>query len=380
MAAIPSHVPMRAAGRRRLGWPARVALVGFGLLLPLLLLELALRVLGPILPGDYQTQLFTVSSEVVGRRNNPNTAVWLRGPDYVTWVRVNSKGLRGPEIPYEKPPGTYRILVVGDSFTFAHQVTEEETFVVRLAEQLREARPEANVETINAGTDGWSTANEYAWLRSEGYKYEPDLVLLMFYTGNDPAGNAKHVGSPEQVDRLDLAIEGSDVPFRDLRAALSRVSVTWNMIEWGLLAKLQPRSEADQREAAEARGQLDRDAEERLSSLNSDEKVRGWAISEALLARMRDFAADRKMRLVVVSIPAYGVVIDQRRRDSPLTVIGERLGLSLIDLLDPFRAAPRRQREKLYLENDLHWTRDGNALAARAVAAELLRRGIVPGA
>ena len=41
------------------------------------------------------------------------------------------------------PPGAYRVLVLGDSFTFALQVAEEETFVARLAERAQRQRQRA---------------------------------------------------------------------------------------------------------------------------------------------------------------------------------------------------------------------------------------------
>jgi hypothetical protein len=353
----------------------RAGLVCLGFLLPVLVLELGLRLLGPVLPGDYQTAMFNVSSPFFGVRNNPDTAGWARGPDYVTWVQVNSKGLRGPEVDYAKPADTYRILVLGDSFTFAQQVPEQQTFAVQLGERLREARPDRRVETINAGTNSWSTAHEYAWLASEGYQYQPDLVLLMFYVGNDPGGNARWVGSPEHAEQLQLAVDQT-VPARELRTALSGVSVAWNVIERGVLAKLQPPSEAERREGLDAQDQLGLDPEQDYSSINDDTKVRGWLITEALLARLRDLTAEHGARLVVVGIPAYGVVVDAERRVSPLPVICESVGLPLIDLLDPFRGHPRRQRKRFYLENDYHWTAAGHAEAASIVAAELLQLGL----
>jgi hypothetical protein len=142
----------------RLVWVMRGALIFFGLLSPLLLFELALRLAGPILPGEYQTAAFTASSSAVGRQNRPNTAGWKHTAEFTTWVRVNSKGLRGPEIPYVKPTGTYRVLVLGDSFTFALQVAEEETFVARLAEQLN----------ASGSGDRWLEHHQRAGLVSTG--------------------------------------------------------------------------------------------------------------------------------------------------------------------------------------------------------------------
>ena len=126
-----------------------------------------------------------------GRLNMVNQAGWKRSSEFSTHVRVNSKGLRGPEIPYSKPDGKDRVLVVGDSFTFGAQVEEDETFVARLGAYLHAGDAQAgiepgSVETINAGVDGWNTINELSWLKAEGIKYAPDMVILMFYVGNDP--------------------------------------------------------------------------------------------------------------------------------------------------------------------------------------------------
>src|SRR5215211_8867318 len=98
-------------------WRARVALVLVGLLLPLALAEVVLRVAGAVLPGDYQTTSFAETHKEFGRRNKPG-AGWKKTSEYTSWIEINSKSLRGAEIDYPKPAGEYRILVTGDSFTF----------------------------------------------------------------------------------------------------------------------------------------------------------------------------------------------------------------------------------------------------------------------
>src|SRR5205085_2316015 len=171
----------------------RVALLGFGLLAPLLALELLLRIAGPILPGDYQTAAFTASS-AAGLQNRPFAAGYKHTSEFSTHVRVNSKRLRGPEIDYAKTPGTFRTVVLGGSFTLAMQGEEEETFVTRLGERLTQTTStDTPFEMINAGADGWSTVNEYTWFTTEGYRYDPDLAVLMYYVGNDPGENADRV-------------------------------------------------------------------------------------------------------------------------------------------------------------------------------------------
>src|SRR5215207_4791266 len=155
-----THVPRRRYSRI-LG---RFAAVLGGVMAPVLMLEIFLRVGGAIAPGEYQTADLNAASEQFGRLNTANRAGAKRTGEFSTHVRVNSKGLRGPEIPYTKPAGVYRVLVLGDSFTFGAQVEEDDTLVVRLAEHLRAAAARAGsaiteVETINGGVDGWNTHN-----------------------------------------------------------------------------------------------------------------------------------------------------------------------------------------------------------------------------
>ncbi|HEB53493.1 MAG TPA: hypothetical protein ENI87_09590, partial [bacterium] len=47
-------------------------------------------------------------------------------------LRTNSLGLRGPDVAVPKPPGTFRIVMLGDSVTFGWGVDDEVTFARRL--------------------------------------------------------------------------------------------------------------------------------------------------------------------------------------------------------------------------------------------------------
>jgi hypothetical protein len=123
----------------------------------------------------------------------PDSEGWntsLRG-EYSVYVRINSKGLRDVEHEYSKGPGVTRILVLGDSMTAAIQVPLADTFVKVVEEQLRDAFPTSRFEVINAGVIGYGTTNELLFFRDEGYKYEPDIVLLAFFTGNDVTDNVQ---------------------------------------------------------------------------------------------------------------------------------------------------------------------------------------------
>ncbi len=102
---------------------------------------------------------------------------------------TNGKGFRSTnENFYEKKPGTIRILALGDSHTQGFEVRQEFTFSSILEGALRNRN--YDVEVINSGVSGFSTAEELVFLENEGVKYDPDYVVVGFYA-NDYNDNIK---------------------------------------------------------------------------------------------------------------------------------------------------------------------------------------------
>src|SRR5512138_156188 len=84
--------------------------------------------------------------------------------------RYNSHGLRSPERAYERPAGTRRVLVLGDSFAEGFFVDEDGTVAAQLEHGLN-ADGHGPCEAINAGTAAYSTDQEYLFYREEGRRY-----------------------------------------------------------------------------------------------------------------------------------------------------------------------------------------------------------------
>lgn len=90
-------------------------------------------------------------------------------------LNSNSRGLRGSrEYSYEKHAGTPRVLVFGDSFTFGEEVSDDQTY----SHYLEQALP--GVEVLNFGVHGYGHDQMLLYLREEGVKYHPDVVVLGF--------------------------------------------------------------------------------------------------------------------------------------------------------------------------------------------------------
>jgi len=95
-------------------------------------------------------------------------------------VRINSFGLRSPEIAVPKPANTIRVLLLGDSFTFGMRVADDQTFGRRLEERLRGKFGTARVEVVSAGVLSYCPLLEYLQYRLRLHVLAPDLVVLNF--------------------------------------------------------------------------------------------------------------------------------------------------------------------------------------------------------
>lgn len=87
---------------------------------------------------------------------------------------TNSLGARGTrEVPYERDIEKFRILFIGDSFTFGEDVSDNNTYPEILQKKLGD-----KFEVINLGVHGYGLGQSYLYLKEEGIKYKPDLVIL----------------------------------------------------------------------------------------------------------------------------------------------------------------------------------------------------------
>ena len=377
---------------------ARLAFVLGGLLIPLLVLELAFRLWGPILPGNYRTGLLLRPHPVYGTFHKPGNSMWIQDPEFTTYVRFNSDGLRGPEIAREKPPGVARVLILGDSFIAGNHVSEEQTVASRL-QGLLEPEHERSVEVINGGVPGWSPSEEYLFLRHQGLGFQPDLVVVAIFVGNDIEPNT-HTSKTEQgiPDRPAFSVNSKGalkaLPWSsrprgagDLIAdALRDQLVVFRVFESGVLEKRDARSQAQQRDAKPQERETHPRPLKMLQSRERPAQTQAWRVLEALLRAMQREAGQSGVRTLLAIVPTIAQVErdnwegNQRRwdikdgedgwdRDGPntrLVEIAQRIGLPVVDLTPTLRAAAA-DGERMYFPRNVHWTAAGHAVAARAI-------------
>jgi hypothetical protein len=133
---------------------------------------------------------FFLSDPVRGQRLAANYDGWFAGVP----AQTNALGFRDSRnYSLEKPPRTFRILVLGDSVTFGHGAPFDTTYPYLLEQRLKSWRPDVNWEVWNLGVPGYNTSQELAYLHDVGPRYQPDLVVVGFFpndvTGVEPVRN-----------------------------------------------------------------------------------------------------------------------------------------------------------------------------------------------
>jgi hypothetical protein len=165
----------------------RRALLSAGLvLLPLLALELTARIYLFGWAGLSPARVDSVHRGTNARLMRPSSVpglVFELRPNLDIWfklvrLRTNAEGLRDRSYPLEKPAGTFRVAVMGSSFTFPSGVAIEQAFHSRLEEQLSRQRAPGQVEFINFAVGAYGARQILALLEHRALAYHPDLILF----------------------------------------------------------------------------------------------------------------------------------------------------------------------------------------------------------
>jgi hypothetical protein len=91
------------------------------------------------------------------------------------YLNTTPHGLRGRVDPaFERTSDAVRLLVLGDSFTFGEEVSDDEVWCARLAASM------PGVEVINLGVHGYGHDQMLLHYRETGRRYDADAVVLGF--------------------------------------------------------------------------------------------------------------------------------------------------------------------------------------------------------
>ena len=127
-------------------------------------------------PRPTDSFAYVEAHPVLHHRLRPSYTANRRGVEF----RINAVGLKDREYPAGKPPGVYRILMLGDSFTEGFGLPAAQTMPKQLEVLLDNGRCSRPIEVVNGGVSSYSPILEYLFLLHVGLGLDPDLVVLSF--------------------------------------------------------------------------------------------------------------------------------------------------------------------------------------------------------
>ena len=306
-------------------------------------------------------------------------------------LRANEFGFNDRDYPLPRWPGTCRVLVLGDSFSWAEGPQGNYTAI--LEEMLAQQKGPDRVEVVNAGYGGTHTAEQLLLLRKYGLRVRPDAVLLAFFVGNDfvdgdPGRRTLIYGG--NFISIDPRSEGEWIVFGQPLLWRSRL-LAFRRWRWRYFSKV-PEPEMTGPESRVPRFSLSEQDYLRYGygrmhfAKRGSEGVYTERVAHILAAieEMRALLKERRIDFMIAFLPdEFQVDPDLRRtllkeyeeEDSDydwdrgqdlLRDYAVAHGVGFIDLLPAFVEAHRRG-DRLYHPSDTHWNAAGNQLAAETL-------------
>ena len=412
--------------KKGLHWYHKLALVGFGLLTAMLLVEVAGRTFH-LLPVLSDAEYRTVSRRV-GALDDPymhftNTNNDQGSTEFKVDVHLNKLGFRGHDIPASPPNSTRRILLLGDSYTADWEVDAPAMWSAWLTRWLNQG--DQRYDVVNLGFPGFGTDREYLLYQAYGRTLHADLVVLVIYVENDVNDNGIALWRPAQTlvatrPYFTLDADGTLVEhswnYVDETRSFEQEPFPNNVIGWLNAHSLTYRLARDARDriAASLTGSQDNQANQRtnleaadlahptriplpLEVLFSQPDAKwetAWQITGALLRAIRDSVEADGAQFVVALVPPHMIVQNDYWQYTDLFNASGRAWdlwyaqnrmLSLLDnlnipVLNPthlfidFRA---QTGQLLFYVRDRHFNPTGTCLFGTSLANWLTEHGYV---
>jgi lysophospholipase L1-like esterase len=285
--------------------------------------------------------------------------------------KLNSKGFKDVEYETEKKPGTFRILGIGDSFTYG-VVPYPYNYLTLTEAKLNEQGK--SVEIINMGIPGSGPREYLALLANEGVPLQPDMVLLSFFLGNDFRDSTQ---TPRKLYTYSYVAS----LIYHLYSARTKYE--------GLTKYTQVYEDDKPNFTDEVWMQIEK---LRSEIVRKDDPVFASQVEPTIsyLLEIKKLCDAKKISLVVVMIPDELQIspslqarllqelslkpeaLDYSRPNRLLTDRLQQHGIDSIDLYEQFKTA--EAGKSLYRPRDTHWNIEGNRLAAEIITPQVLSR------
>jgi lysophospholipase L1-like esterase len=380
-------------------WSYQFALFVGALLAALLCLEIGFRLARR---GEIGFDRLGWEEQTGGKQSG---RIYEKTSEFEFTTTTNALGFRGPEIAIEKAPGTKRLLILGDSFTFGWGVNDDQLFTADLEKQLKKSRDRFQI--INTSGGSLSPLVYYVRLKNSYIRLEPDVVLVFLNYADlrEDFTFKKNIRRDERGEIVEinpLYTDGHLDTWRWLRSRSEFLSFTYNKFNrtfrriqvlglWGYIkAKLRGENIRDAMFEGDRAGP-DRDAIEYDAYFMLRDHVKPELIRKHLaetteyIAKMHELIKARRASLILVLLPngaqvgsgqwsqgrlRWGFDLG-RQYENPAMIEGiatfaKNHGIGFVNMIDVFK---KHDSQRLFFERDGHFLPEGHAVLAEGLLA-----------
>jgi lysophospholipase L1-like esterase len=300
--------------------------------------------------GDY------VSDPYLPYKPRPLSKLSGRSAEFDFEYIHNSLGFRDVEHSLEKPEGTFRILGLGDSFTYGVGVAFEETYLYKLEEMLNNREGEhPTVEIIKAGIPRFFPEAERLLLEYYGLDFKPDLILIGFLP-NDIIDTSLGIDAVRMSESGYLVKTGE---IGEIASWLYVHSQVFRIIFRQYISLTQGKSSSTPDQLSE------------IDRLKVERKI------ATEYTRIIELANQIDAKTVLIHIPQQGPWDDYAHGvASKLAEWSSSHNLIFIDVLPAMEKVS--QNQVLYWQEDGHSNGAGHKVIAETIFSALVERNLVP--
>lgn len=435
----PPIIEKPVAARALPLWARNIALVLFGLMLPLVIAALLLRDSGPVSATAASPLIPTVQGPCQAAPEPFNWYLNVNGlvdgyhmpclqrqwgdtqSEFFVEIHHNNYGLHDALITLAKPAGVFRVLILGDSFPQGWEVPLEQGFPW-LLEGYLSTQTNRPIEVINLSIHAYGTDSELLLYSALGWQFDADLVILSFYTGNDIRDNEINLEQLQYGYRLQRAFftldangelqlhnkrDTNNLPIQFDRA-LYPDSPAWQWLTT-MQAANAPAPEYIPPPAPRVTGEppnyqvaypVDMGLYVAQNPADPAYEVweNAWTITEKLIVQLRDLVEAQGSRFAILIIPDRRAVhtsdwealvarypdlladADPRLPPDRVEQIATAHGILALNLTGTMRSwtVTHSADQRLYYIGDGHFNAAGHQLTAETLAEWLLANALVP--
>lgn len=299
-------------------------------------------------------------------------------------VRTNSMGMADREYPLEKPAGTLRIALLGDSLTASLYLPVEQQFKT-LWEKALSQRLGKPVEIMNFAVDGTGTWEQLQMFHLRARQFQPDAVILAFFWGNDTWGN---LASRDRGRANPLKDEYPEAGWLMRTRVAHRKTIRWlwnHSAAFQFLDVLKTRIQTQRsyergRETPQTSPQTATKASAEQPDTAAEPRYdpgfawdsEAWVLTRELMVKLKSETDAARSPLIVFQLP----MLEQLNQPRPLPHQALRgflaqHGIANADAFETLAGLSAQQKRALYLLDDVHLTAEGHRVFAEAVLPQL---------